>query len=183
MNWRWISISALLAALVIGYGAMRNRDSSPAFASNQATRPIYYLRNAVITETERDGSLATQLAAARIELQPSNDNLSMTDVQLNYFQSPQQEWQLVAERGFKPGDSSVIQLEGNVELRPARADTADMLGADQLAIDTQKEVAYSTSSPVKIHYGQHDLLVQSFRFDMNREKLHMESIQGRYESP
>jgi LPS export ABC transporter protein LptC len=183
MNWRWISVSALLAALVIGYGAIRGGDSSPAFVAAQASRPIYYLRNAVITETQQDGSLATQLAAARIELQPSNDDLSMTDVQLNYFQTPQQEWRLVAERGFKPGNSPVIQLAGDVELRPAQGDTADMLGADELAIDTQKEVAYSTSSPVKIRYGQHNLLVQSFRFDMNREKLHMESIQGRYASP
>jgi len=102
-------------------------------------------------------------------------------VQLDYFQSKEQEWHLTADRGFRPGNSPIIELAGNVELRPARGGTEDRLQAEQLAIDTQKEVAYSTSSPVQISYGTHRMNVESFRFDMDRERLHMQAVQGRYE--
>lgn len=183
MSWRWISISAFLAALVIGYGALTGRDDGPDLTSAAPTRPTYYLRNAIITETQQDGSMSTRLAAARIELQPANDDLSMQTVHLNYHQSPEQEWLLTAERGFKPGDSPVVQLMGDVQLRPANGAASDVLRAEQLAIDTTNDVAYSTSSPVRIRYGPHSLVVESFRFDMNAEKLQMKSIQGRYEQP
>jgi LPS export ABC transporter protein LptC len=181
MNWRWISITALLAALVIGYGAFTGRDDAPSLASDSPMRPTYYLRNAVITETQQDGSLSMRLAAARIEMQPVNDDLSMQDVHVNYHQSAEQQWSLEAERGFKSGDSPIVELTGDVQVRPVDGGEADVLQAEQLAIDTQNDVAYSTSSPVRIRYGHHALQVESFRFDMNAEKLQMKSIRGRYE--
>ena len=56
MNWRWISLAALLAALVIGYGALVERNPAPAANSGQAEQPGYYLQDAVITQTQQDGS-------------------------------------------------------------------------------------------------------------------------------
>lgn len=182
MNWRWITVTALFAALVIAYGALTKRDVSADFASAPPVRPGYYLRNAVITQTEQDGSLRTQLAAARIELQPANDDLQMTDVQLNYFQTPVQEWRLTADRGFKPSDSPIFEFSGDVQLRPAQGDPNAVLQVEALAIDTQKDLAYSTSSPVQIRFGQHRLEAGSFEFDLESEQIQMQSIQGRYET-
>jgi LPS export ABC transporter protein LptC len=181
MNWRWIFIAALLGALAIGYGAWNRRDATPGFLSAVPERPKYYLRNAVITETQEDGSVVSQLAAARIEMQPATEDLSMQNVNLHYHQSSQQEWRMTAERGFRAGNSPVIELAGNVLLRPADGDARDALSAEELAIDTQREIAYSTSSPVRIRHGNHAILVDSFRFDMKDEKLHMKSVQGQYE--
>lgn len=183
MSWRWISISAFLAALVIGYGALTGRDDDPIADSSTPMRPTYYLRNAIITETQPDGSMLSRLAASRIELQPATDDLSMQAVRLNYHQSVEQEWVLTAKSGFKAGNSPIVQLAGDVQLRPADGGASDVLSAEQLAVDTANDVAYSTSSPVRIQYGHHALVVESFRFDMNAEKLQMKSIQGRYEQP
>lgn len=180
MNWRWISISALLAALVIGYGALSRRDASPAISSDVPLRPTYYLRNAVITETTADGTIETKLAAARIELQPLSDDLSMSEVFLTYFQSPEDEWHLTAERGFKPGDSPIFRLNGDVELRPAGDNVEGNLRAEELAVDTENEVAFSTRSPVHIRFGNHVMQVHGFRFDMNERRLHLQSGEGRY---
>jgi LPS export ABC transporter protein LptC len=180
MNWRWISISALLAALVIGYGAFIRRDTVPAFVSEVPQRPTYYLRNAVITETTPLGSIETQLAAGRIEMQPSTDDLAMTDVFLTYFQSAAQEWRLTAERGFKPGNSPIFRLSGDVVLRPAKSDVDGSLRAEELAIDTEKEVAFSTRSPVRIRFGQYNVQVESFRFDLNEQKISLDSGKGNY---
>lgn len=183
MNWRWISITALLAALVIGYGVVNRRDNAPAFLSGVPERPTYYLRNAVITDTQPDGSVLTQLAAARIELQPASEDLAMQQVNLHYHQSANQEWRMTAERGFKAGNSPIITLSGDVRLRPADGDARSALEADELAVDTEKEVAYSTDSPVNIRYAQHNLRAQSFQFDMKKQKLNMRSAKGRYGTP
>lgn len=179
MNWRWISITALLAALVIGYGAL-NREERSATQTQIPLLPTYYLRNAVITETSDTGALQTQLAAARIELQPANDDLAMDDVLLTYHQTPQQQWQLTGERGFKAGVSPIFRLTGNVELQPVGSDVQGRLRADELAIDTEKEIAFSTRSPVQISFGQHNMEVRSFTFDLNEQRLNLESGEGRY---
>ncbi len=124
--------------------------------------------------------MQTQLAAARIELQPTNDDLSMNEVLLNFLQTPEQQWRLTADRGFKAGDSPVFRLAGDVELRPAGGDLQGSLRADELAIDIEKEVAFSTRSPVDISFGQHTMQVRSFSFDLNEQRLNLESGEGRY---
>ena len=73
MNWRWISLAALLGALVIGYGALVERSPAPASGGTQAEQPGYYLQDAVITQTQKDGSVGLRLIADHIE-QQGNDN-------------------------------------------------------------------------------------------------------------
>ena len=63
MNWRWISLAALLGALVIGYGALIEHNPAPAASSGQAERPGYYLQDAIITQTQQDGSVSIRLVA------------------------------------------------------------------------------------------------------------------------
>jgi len=181
MNWRWIWITSLLGALIIAYGALMGRGRTPSLVSEVPQRPAYYLRNAVITETQADGSMATRLTAKHIELQPSTDDLSMSDVLLHYVQSPEQQWRLTAQSAFKPGDSAIMKFAGDVQLRPAEGDAQDVLQAEELAIDTQNDVAFSTRSPVRIRYGRHTMDVESFRFDMNNETLRMRSAKGTYD--
>ncbi len=183
MNWRWISITALLAALVIGYKSINRGDNAPAFASGVPDRPKYYMRNAVITDTQQDGSVLTQLAAARIELQPATEDLSMQQVNLHYHQSSETEWRMTAERGFKAGNSPIVTLSGNVVLRPATGDANSALQADELALDTVKEIAYSTNSPVNIRYARHNLKAESFQFDMKTQKLNLRAAKGNYGTP
>lgn len=124
--------------------------------------------------------METQLAAARIELQPLSDDLSMQEVFLTYLQPAGQEWRLTADRGYKPGASPIFHLSGDVELRPAQGELAGSLQAEELAIDTEKEVAFSTRSPVQIQFGSHRIQVRSFRFDLNEQKLQLQSGDGRY---
>lgn len=182
MNWRWISLASLLAALVIGYGALIDRSPEPAATSGQAERPGYYLQDAVITQTQQDGTVSIRLIANRIEQQHVDDSIALETVRVNYFQSPQHEWLLSARRGSVPADFRVVQLFGDVELRPADAQPDAFLRTDAMAIDTQTNVAYSTSSPVDLRFGQHAMQVKSFRADLNSEKIRLESVSGRFVS-
>lgn len=181
MNWRWISVTALLAALVIGYGALIERNPSPTTSDDRAEQPGYYLQDAVITQTQQDGTVSLRLIADRIEQQRRDDGIALETVRVNYFQSPEHEWLLTARRGFVPASFRIVQLSGDVELRPADAQPAAFLRTDALAIDTQTNVAYSTASPVHLRFGQHAMVVKSFRADLNSEKIRLESVNGRFE--
>jgi len=181
MNWRWISLAALLAALVIGYGAFIERNPAPAANSGQAEPPGYYLQDAIITQTQKDGSVSLRLVANRIEQQHSDDSIALDTVRVDYFQSPQHEWLLTARRGTVPATFRVVQLFGDVELRPADGQPDAFLRTEAMAIDTQTNVAYSLASPVRLRFGQHAMVVKNFRADLNSEKLRLESVNGRFD--
>lgn len=181
MNWRWISLAALLAALVVGYGALMERNPAPAANSAQAEQPGYYLQDAVITQTQEDGSISLRLIANRIEQQQRDDSIALDTVRVDYFQSPEHEWLLTARRGFVPANFRVVQLFGDVELRPADAQPAAFLRTDALAVDTQTNVAYNLSSPVHLRFGQHSMIVKNFRADLNSEKVRLESVNARFD--
>src|SRR4051794_32373356 len=104
MNWRWISLAALLAAIVVGYGALVERNPAPTASSTQAERPGYYLQDAIITQTQKDGSVSLRLVADRIEQQRRDDSIVLKTVRVNYFQSPGREWLLTAREGFVPAN-------------------------------------------------------------------------------
>jgi LPS export ABC transporter protein LptC len=188
MNWRWISLAALLGALVIGYGALVERSPTPAASDTQAEQPGYYLQDAVITQTQKDGSVGLRLIADHIA-QQGNDNITLDTVRVNFFQSSHdqssqsapREWLLSAHRGLVPANFRVVQLFGDVVLRPADAQPTAFLRADALAIDTQTNFAYSTSSPVHVRFGGHSMVVKSFRADLTNEKVRLESVNGRFE--
>lgn len=187
MNWRWISLAAALAAIVIGYGAFIDNDSAPMANHELPEQPGYYLKDAVILRTREDGSPGIELIARRIQQRLSRPSrgeaITMESVRVNYFGKDDWQWALTADAGEVPPNSRVVQLEGNVELRSLLAsDNGAFLRTDELAIDTEKNIAYSTRSPAHMRFGQHSMSVKSLRADLNSEKLRLESVNGRLES-
>jgi LPS export ABC transporter protein LptC len=190
MNWRWISLAALLAALVIGYGALVERSPAPTTNDAQAEQPGYYLQDAIVTQTQPDGSVSLRLVANRIEQQRRDDSIALDTVRVNYYQSnsgsksgqsPQREWLLSARQGFVPANFRVVQLFGDVVLRPADAQPEAFLRVDALAVDTQTNVAYSLASPVRVRFGSHEMVVKNFRADLDSENIRLESVHGRFD--
>lgn len=179
MNWRWVTLTALLAALAIGYGALNKRDPASLTTSDAPPQPGYYVNDAVIMQTQKDGSLGARFVAERIEQRPSDDAIAITNVRVNYFQAPPREWILTAERGVVPADSQTVQLMGAVELRPSDAPNA-FLRTDALEIDMERNVARGLESPTTIRFGPHTLTGRTFTADLETEKVQMESINGAY---
>ena len=85
MNWRWISLAALLGALVIGYGALIDHGPSPATGDAQAGRPGYYLRTLSSPRAQKDGSVSLRLIADQIEQQRRERQHQLETVRVNYF--------------------------------------------------------------------------------------------------
>jgi LPS export ABC transporter protein LptC len=190
MNWRWISLAALLAALVIGYGALVDRSPAPTTNEAQAEQPGYYLQDAIVTQTQQDGSISLRLVATRIQQQRRDDSIALETVRVNYYQSnsgsnsgqsPPREWLLNARQGFVPANFRVVQLFGDVVLRPADAQPEAFLRVDALAVDTQTNVAYSLASPVRVRFGSHEMVVKNFRADLDSENIRLESVHGRFD--
>ena len=194
MNWRWISLAALLAALVIGYGALVERSPAPTTNDAQAEQPGYYLQDAIVTQTQQDGSISLRLVANRIEQQRRDDSIALDTVRVNYYQSnsgsnsgsksgqsPPREWLLNARQGLVPANFRVVQLFGDVVLRPADAQPEAFLRVDALAVDTQTNVAYSLASPVRVRFGSHEMVVKNFRADLDSENIRLESVHGRFD--
>ncbi|MBL8268625.1 LPS export ABC transporter periplasmic protein LptC [Steroidobacter sp.] len=185
MNWRWVSLAAALAAIVIGYGAFVDSGSMPTANHEMPEQPGYYLKDAVILRTREDGSPGVELIARRIQqrlTQPARgEAITMESVRVNYFGKKDWQWALTADKGEVPPNSRIVQLDGNVELRPLEGDSNAFLRTDELAIDTEKNLAYSTRSPAHMRFGQHVMTVKSLRADLTSEKLRLETVNGRFE--
>lgn len=185
MSWRWISLAAALAAIVIGYGAFIDDGSAPMTSQELPEQPGYYLKDAVVLRTREDGSPGIELIARRIQQRLSRpargEAITMESVRVNYFGKKDWQWALSAKSGEVPPNSRIVHLEGDVELRPLSGTTTNsFLRTDELAIDTEKNLAYSTRSPVQMRFGQHSMIVKSLRADLNSEKLRLETVNGRF---
>lgn len=186
MNWRWVSLAAALAAIVIGYGAFVDNGGTPTMSHELPEQPGYYLKDAVILRTREDGSPGIELIAREIQQKLSRtergEAITMDDVRVNYFGTKDWQWELTAKSGLVPPNSRVVQLDGNVELRSLASNASNIfLRTDELSIDTEKSVAYTTRSPVHVRFGPHSMVVKNLRADLNTEKLRLEAVNGRFD--
>jgi LPS export ABC transporter protein LptC len=186
MNWRWVSLAAALAAIVIGYGAFVDNSDAPMMNHELPEQPGYYLKDAVILRTREDGSPGIELIARQIQQKLSRtergEAITMESVRVNYFGTTDWQWELTARSGEVPPNSRVVHLEGDVELRSLASNSTDtFLRTDELAIDTEKNLAYSTRSPVQVRFGPHSMVVKNLRADLNSEKLRLETVNGRFD--
>lgn len=179
MNWRWISLAALLAALVALYGALVDRNITSDTDDATPPPPGYYLKDAIITQTQPDGSPNLRLVAVRIEQQRKDDNILLSDVRLDYLKMPDRHWVLTAEHGIVPPDSKIVQFSGNVDLHPAQSEQQTWLHTEALAIDTETNRAYTTQSPVAIRFGTYTMTVKRLEADLATEKVRLVSARGK----
>jgi LPS export ABC transporter protein LptC len=178
MNWRWIITVALLAALLAGYSAFLRRDPAGA-VNNTLEQPGYYLEDAVVTQSNADGSPGITLKAKRIEQPQRTEQIELIDVELDYLQTPAQRWSLTAKRATVPRDSRIVQFSGDVELRPVSSAEKTYLKTQALTLDTEKNLAYSNGSPVDVQLGPYLLTAQRIDVDLSREKVRWRGLKGR----
>jgi LPS export ABC transporter protein LptC len=181
MSWRWVSVTALLAAVVLSYGVLtggpRDTDVSPGV---ERTPPGYYLKDAVITDTTERGTPSVRLAARRIEQQPADGSIDLDDVHVEYLAVPERHWMLTADTGHVPAGSSTIEFAGNVTLESKDQPQSAVVTTDDLAIDTATSVA-TTDAAVSIELSGHRVLARGLRADLEHDRVELESdVSGRF---
>jgi lipopolysaccharide export system protein LptC len=179
MNWRWIAITASLAALVAVYGALVDRDTASDVADQAVPPPGYYLKDAIITQTQENGSPDMRLAASRIDQQRKDNSIQLQNVKVDYLKVPERHWILTAQRGLVPENSRTVEFSGDVELRPAEAQQQTFLRAESLAVDTVRNVAYTTASPTLIKFGTYSMTVKHLEADLTSEKIKLQAAHGK----
>lgn len=182
MNWLWICVTALLAAVGIGFGVLSGRNPVTEAVTDMPEQRAYYLRDAIVTATEPTGEPSLRLIASRIEQQPADNSFDLHSVRVDYLKVAEKRWYLRAQRGHVPPDSQIIQFVGDVQLRPIDGPETTVLRADELSVDVEKNLAYTTTSPVMIHYGIYSMRVKRFEANLKTEKVRMESVDGRSEA-
>lgn len=171
----------MLAALVVGFGALSGRDSESVVTSVTSEQPAFYAKDAIIVQTQADGSPQLRLVANRIDQQPEDDSIALDQVRVDYLKMPDKRWVMTAERGVVPADSRTAHFSGNVELRPADGPDSTFLRTDALTVDMQRDVAYTTASPTTIRFGRYAMQVKRVEADLKTEQVQLESVHGRSE--
>jgi LPS export ABC transporter protein LptC len=179
MSWRWISITAMLAALVVGFGALTSRDADEVNVAQTSEQPAFYAKDAIILQTQADGSPQLRLVANRIDQRVEDDTITLRKVRVDYLKVPQKLWILTAEQGVIPADSRMITFSGDVELRPADLPADKFLRTDALTVDTARNLAYTTASPTSLQYGRYTMQVKRLEADLKTERVTLEAVNGR----
>lgn len=182
MSWRWISIAAMLAALVVGFGALSNRDAEDAAAAATSEQPAFYAKDAIVLQTQEDGSPQLRLVADRIDQKVDDDSILLRSVRVDYLKVPGKLWVLSADQGAVPADSRMITFSGNVQLHPADATPDAFLRTDTLTVDTDRNLAYTTASPTSMQYGRYLMRVKRLQADLKTEQVTLEAVRGRSET-
>jgi LPS export ABC transporter protein LptC len=181
MSWRWIVVTALIAALIMSYGLLSRRGVQPGQTHEIAEQPSLYFKDAVLTQTRPDGSVRLKLSANRIEQrQETSNDIAASTVRVDYLgQNSPVPWTLTATQGFVRGNSSVVEFSGNVLMR--REDQPGTFRTDKLALDVDRNQA-DTASPVVVEYGPYQVHAVGLKADMNRGTVKLESnVNGRFE--
>ena len=182
MSWRWISITAMLAAMVVGFGALSNRDVEDTDAVTTSEQPAFYAKDAIVLQTQEDGSPQLRLVANRIDQRVEDDSIMLRNVRVDYLKVPDKLWVLNADQGMVPADSRLITFSGNVQLHPADATPDAFLRTDALTVDTDRNLAYTTVSPTSLQYGSYVMRVKRLQADLKTEAVTLEAVRGRSES-
>ena len=179
MSWRWISIAALLGAVVIGFGVLSGDRSDNSISEALPEQPAYFLKDAIITQTDESGAPSIKLVANRIDQRPNDDSIVLHTVRVDYYKVPDKQWFLSADRGMVPADSRTIQFDGDVKLRPIDGPASTVLETEEISIDTERNLAYTTTSPTSVRFGNYTMNVKRFEADLKTEKVKVESVRGR----
>ncbi|HSN72486.1 MAG TPA: LPS export ABC transporter periplasmic protein LptC [Steroidobacteraceae bacterium] len=181
MSWRWVSLTGLLAALVVSYGIFTGQPRDDGIMGGaEREQPGYYLKDAVILDTSPDGSPAVRLAARRIEQNPSEQSIALEEVTVDYLALEDQHWRLTADTGVVPSGSQTITFVGNVTLESQEQPQSAVIRTETLSVDTVNSIA-STAAPVSIEIGGHSVNAQGMVADLEDNRVQLESdVHGRF---
>jgi len=201
MKSHWFSIATVFAALLIGYNLIARRDTEIDMAPGQSTVLGYYLKDAVVVETNAAGAPHMRFAASELH-QTDDDRVTLTQVRVDYL-TPKKErgqtssatasrhWVVNADSALMPanlrrppprGDNrlstdqrdSQIKLRGNVTAQSTSADHSAMLSAPTLDIDAELEVA-TTDDDAIINIDGHTAHGRGLYADLNQNLVKLQS--------
>ncbi len=180
MRWRTLLIVAVIAVVLVAASVLMERPDE-LLDTAAPEQPGYYLRDAVVTDTDASGAPRMRLHAAGIRQNQSDDSITAERVTLDYQSAPDAQWLLTADNSHVPAASRTITFSGNVLVRPASEQTAAVtMRTETLTIDTLENLA-STPGPVVIEMHQSRLSGTGLKADLKQQQVRIESqVHGQF---
>src|SRR5215472_471035 len=171
---------SLVVGLVLLSGPQRGVVVTATGAA--AYDPGYAALGAHLVQSGADGQPLYSLDAARINQQPDDDTVQLTQVQMGFRAASGQEWKARADRGQLGQDTGVVQLDGDVHvagLLPGTRDQAQIL-TEHLSYDTRTEVV-TTPDPVTLTMSGRELHAKGMVARLKEGHVQLESaVHGSY---
>jgi LPS export ABC transporter protein LptC len=177
----WLAGLTLLVGLVLLSGPQRGVVATGA-AGAAAPDPGYAALGAHLVQTGADGQPLYSLDAARINQQPDDDTVRLTQVQMGFRAASGQEWKARAERGELGQDTGVVQLDGDVHVLGAIPGTQDQaeITTEHIAFDTHAQVV-TTPDPVTLTMSGRELRAKGLVARLKEGHVELESgVHGSY---
>ena len=180
---REVVIIGVLAAGVMAswYLGRPGEDEAAPAASFDTTRRGYYLKSARILGTGVDGKLLYELQAREAEQLGANQ-VSFTDVRLNYSPQSDVPWNVVADTATIHADEQRVQLEGHVS-----AISHEGFSGSDTEIRTQylelypEEFIAETDERVQIRIGERSLTATGMLASLKENQVRLKSnVRGKF---
>jgi LPS export ABC transporter protein LptC len=179
LRQRLLTVSAVLAAIALGYGLFAGEEDEVEVTSADDDRG-YYVTRATLTEFGPDGAPRIVLHAESIEQRLSDESVLLSDLTLDYTTPGSGQWKVTADRGRMPSAATSLLLSGDVQVTGEEARGGAVIRTDQLAYDTTTSVI-QTAEPVSVQLGTHRLEGRGLRVVLNDGTLRLESnVNGRF---
>lgn len=164
------------AIVLVAQWSLESRGPAADAQSDGERQPSPYLQDARIDEFDRNGRLKLRVAARRIEQDPADDSVSLTDLDLEYLALPGQTWRMTARHGTAPKGLGTVTLSGDVVMTGERdrVPRSAAVRTGRLVLDTGSQVA-RTPLPVTLEVGDHTLSARGLIANLKGETLQLES--------
>lgn len=183
-----IATRDLLLIGVLTAGAMASwylgrpgQDEETRTASFDAARRGYYLKSARILGTGTDGQLLYELQAHEAE-QVGTNQVSFTDVRLNYSPQSDVPWTIDADTATIHADEQRVRLEGHV-----RAISREGFSGSDTEIRTQyleiypEDFVAETNERVQIRIGERSLTATGMLASLKDNQVTLKSnVRGKF---
>jgi lipopolysaccharide export system protein LptC len=171
----------MLALAILAAGTwiatwQRQGASPPAEQVDDAEPLGYYIRGARIVGTDEQGRVAYRVSAERLDESPDEEQLQLTGVNVDYRPAEETAWSISAARAISPRDGSLLDLDGNVEIRSSPTDGSKPLTifAGNLRFWPDTSSAESDDA-VEIRFGDWHLQAIGLRTHLKGDTLELES--------
>ena len=156
--------------------ANRSGDLPAAPSEPVQAQPGYYLRAAVLDQTDATGRVKLTARAERATEEVAAGPVRLEQLVVDYYPEPGRDWVMTSATGSLPPGGRVLQLAGDVRLRAAAAGavTGAVVHTQHLRLDLDSHLA-TTADPVRIELAPHVLEARGLRADLTADTLVLES--------
>lgn len=176
----------LLAVIALGVSTwiLSSPSHRPTLSGPEASSlPGYYLKNAILTDYDANGTPSIRIHADRIDQVDHGPEVALTNVRVDYQSPNGQTWVMLGDTGHLETGGKIVDVAGNVKLTETSTDHAGtaVLHTDTLRYDVSAGIA-TTDSDVRIDFGPHALTGRGLIANLKERTMRLESkVNGRFQ--